>query len=93
MPYNMPVGSYNLEILPGYSQANSASIGITLNNPPDLYIEDFNYAPGQYRGGDAFRFDLTWINSPYVLPGSSMTSAVAANQDYMIEVHLSANPT
>ncbi len=93
MPYNMPVGAYSITIQPGYSDANAASIAVNLNNPPDLFIEDFNYAPGEYRGGDAFRFDLTWTNYAYVLPGSAMTSAVPADQDYMIEVHLSANPT
>jgi hypothetical protein len=93
LPFNLTPGTYTLEILPGYAGLNRATIPVVIANPPDLLIRTFDYATGEYRGGDAFRFDMTWLNNDTNGETSALSSAVAADQKYMIEIHLSVNPT
>lgn len=93
LPFNLTPGTYTLEVLPGYSSLNRATIPVVIANPPDLWIQSFDYATGEYRGGDAFRFDLMWLNNANNGTTAALSSAVAATQKYMIEIHLSINPT
>ncbi|AKC81976.1 hypothetical protein IMCC26134_02840 [Verrucomicrobia bacterium IMCC26134] len=95
LPYDMIPGTYRILIHPGYSARNEATQTVTISNNPDLAITQLKYAPGQYRGGDALRFDLTWVNQAFVGSTTALTSALAADSghSYMIEIHLSTNPT
>jgi Putative Ig domain len=60
-----------------------ASVDLTVDGTPDWAITRFDYAAGQYRGGEALRFDLVW-NSLSTINGG-------VNQYYRVEIHLSAN--
>lgn len=94
IPFNLPSGTYTIQASPGYNTARAATVSFTLANPPDLAITQFNYAPGQYSGGEALRFDLTFQNNRFVAPSTAVTagaSAVPFNQVYMVEIHLSTN--
>ena len=91
IPENLVAGSYTLEVWPGYNRNNAGTVGINLGNPPDLAITQFNYAPGQYRGGDAVRFDLTYENQLNVGLTSALTTAFPHDGEYMIQIHLSTN--
>lgn len=91
IPENLVAGSYTLEVWPGYNRNNAGTVGINLGNPPDLAITQFDYAPGQYRGGDAIRFDLTYHNQLNVGLTTALTTAFPHDGEYMIQIHLSTN--
>ena len=96
IPFDLPPGTYTIQVQPGYGARNQGTISLTLANNPDLAITQFNYVPGQYNGGDALRIDLTWKNLLLLgNAGSQTTSALDNNNShaYMIEVHLSTNAT
>lgn len=85
--------SYTLEILPSGSTENMEEVEITIDTNPDLAIVHLNYAPGTYRGGEGIRFHATFRNlSTDGVDSSRPTSAVADDQKYKFQLHLSADP-
>jgi len=83
VPDSLAPGAYSVRIYPGLT-GNPGAGSLTVGGLPDLSITRFDYAPGDYRGGDGLRFDLVWRNSGSV--------KVAGDVDYRVEIHLSADP-
>jgi len=91
IPQNVSPGALRIEVSAGLVGDTGAGAA-TLLGQPDLAITRFDYAPGQYRGGDALRFDMAWTNI-LVTIGAQYNSKVPVDAAYRVEIHLSANST
>lgn len=85
--------SYTVRIRPDNDIDRQETVEIGMNTNPDLAVVGFEYAPGEYRGGDAMRFQLAFANlaTDGVVTPSRPTSAVPHNQSYKLQLHLSTN--
>ncbi len=85
IPDSVTPGTFTVDVTAVQTGSGSLAVGGT----PDLQITRLDYAPGEYRGGEALRFDMAWINR--TLTTNSRNSKVIIASFYRVEIHLSAN--
>ncbi len=93
LPLTMKTGTFKIELSVAGTTSTAIGSFTARTALPDLKIVRLDYAPGEYREGDAIAFQMAWTNLATDKQGNR--NLKVPNTDagrYRVQIHLSSDP-